>query len=137
MTNLTISYNNEQYTIANPYCVDYGNCVLISIGAYASDRVLVFTEQSCDMCDIMTVLEDALDTIPSEEWDISKEYNALYVLNKNMGMSDEDAYDDAYCEATPINGGSHYVSDWYCDTPMADLVEQAMLASQAHNEVEA
>jgi hypothetical protein len=137
MSNLTIEYNRETYTIANPYCVDYGNCVLISIGAYASDRVLVFTEQSCDMCDLDSVLHEALETIPSSEWDCTDHAQEIYDDNIKEGMSEEEAYDDSHCDMTAINGGQYYISDWYCGAPTADLVEQAMLAAQTHNEVEA
>ncbi len=134
---LSIEHNNETYLIANPYYSDSLHCILISIGAYASDRVLVFSDKSCDMCDIESILEEALEEFASDDWDCSEHVQETYQEYIDEGKTEEEAYDLACSELTAINGGSHWISDWYCGTPDDECLAKAIAASNVYNEVEA
>ena len=126
---VTFEYKGQKYIVANPYDADndmggrprYLHAVLITVGIYAWDNVIVFTEHSCDMCDIDTVLETALDALPDKGWDCSDQVNESYEEAIAEGKTEEEAFNAALEDVTPINGGSHYIAEWGCSAVGKDL----------------
>lgn len=124
---MTFEFENETYHVANPHDSKdlYPHAVLITVGVYGLDKVIVFTDKSCDMCDIMSVLEDALDALPNKDWDCSDQVNAAYDEAFSNGKSQEDAWDYSQDDVTAINGGSHYVDEWMCGGITKELEDAA------------
>lgn len=122
-------YDYKTYIVANPYDAEYDMtgrsrypyAVLITVGIYASDNIIVFTDKPCDLCDIMTVLETALDALPDKGWDCSDQVNEAYEDALASGMSHEEAADASIEDVTLINGGSHYIAEWGCSNAHDEL----------------
>ena len=132
-------FNGEKYTVANPYDgeVDhagrkrYPHAVVITVGIYCWDRILVFTDKSCDMCDLDSVLEEALDALPTKDWDCSEQVDEAFDDAISEGKTQEEAWDESMEDVTPINGGSHYISDW---NP-SDASDELEAAAREHSAV--
>jgi hypothetical protein len=130
----TFEFENETYHVANPYDGAYGveegrplyrHAVLITVGIYASDKVIVFTDNSIDMCDICTVLEDALDALPSKDWDCAAQVTESYNDAIAEGKTEEEAFNASQEDVTAINGGSHYIAEWMCGGVTKELEDAA------------
>jgi hypothetical protein len=117
-------FEGQKYLVANPYDGASESCgrprylhaVLFTVGICASDHIIVFTDKSCDMCDLDSALESALDALPDKDWDCSDQVNEAYEEAIAMGDTEEEAWDASMEDVTPINGGSHYIVDleWGC-----------------------
>ena len=118
----SFEFEGQTYLVANPYdgADDMGgrprylHAVLITVGIYAWDNIIVFTEQSCDMCDLDSTLETALDALPDKGWDCSDQVNEAYEEAISEGKTEEEAWNASQEDVTPINGGSHYIAEWGC-----------------------
>jgi len=115
-------HEGQTYIVANPYDSGtdmagrprYSHAVLITVGIYAWDNVIVFTEKSCDMCDLDSVLEEALDALPDKGWDCFDQVTESYEEAIAEGKTEEEAFEASLSDVTPINGGSHYIAEWGC-----------------------
>lgn len=137
MTELIIEHEGSTYTVANPNYCNEDHATIISIGVYGSIQVIVFIENDIGFCDLMLVLEEALDHVPTEYWDCSETVGDLFREGIRDGLSTEKAYAQSISDVTLINGGSNHIAEWQTGTVSEVLLKQAKKESELFEEIDA